>query len=75
MIITGHSVQMTRADLAQMADFVQAFVDAARAGKAAGRSAAEVAAAWEAPAGFDGFNSPPAERLTPYVQVIFDELE
>ena len=75
MIITGHSTQMTRADLAQMADFVAAFVDAARAGKAAGQSAADVAAAWETPAGFDGFNSPPAERLTPYVQVIFDELE
>ena len=75
MIITGHSTQMTRADLAQMADFVAAFVDAARAGKAAGQSAAEVAAAWETPAGFDGFGSPPAERLTPYVQVIFDELE
>ena len=75
MIITGHSTQMTRGDLAQMADFVAAFVDAARAGKAAGQSAAEVAAAWETPAGFDGFGSPPAERLTPYVQVIFDELE
>ena len=75
MIITGHSTQMTRADLARMADFVAAFVDAARAGKAAGQSAADVATAWEAPAGFDGFGSPPADRLTPYVQVIFDELE
>lgn len=74
-IITGHSTQMTRDDLAEMADFVESFVDAARAGKAAGRSAAAVAESWEVPAQFAGFGSPPAERLQAYVQVIFDELD
>ena len=74
-IITGHSTQMTRDDLAEMADFVEAFVDAVRAGKAAGRSAAAVAESWEVPSQFDGFGSPPAERLQAYVQVIFDELD
>ncbi len=74
-IITGHSTQMTRGDLAQMADFVGAFVNAARAGKEAGQSVEQVAEAWSVPSEFDGFNSPPAERLQAYVQVIFDELD
>lgn len=74
-IITGHSTQMTRDDLAEMADFVDAFVDAVRAGKAAGRSAAAVAESWEVPSQFAGFGSPPADRLQAYVQVIFDELD
>ena len=75
LIITGHATQMTPRDLGEMADFVEAFVDAVRAGKAAGQSAAAVAESWETPARFSGFNSPPAERLQAYVQVIFDELE
>ena len=74
-IITGHSTQMTRGDLAQMADFVQAFVDAVRAGKEAGQSVQQVAEAWSVPTEFQGFNSPPAERLQAYVQVVFDELD
>ena len=72
-IITGHSTEMTRADLATYAEFVGAFVDAVREGKAAGRSAADVAASWEVPARFSGHNKPPAERLQAYVQVIYDE--
>ncbi len=74
-IITGHSTQMTRDDLAQMADYVDAFVAAVRAGRAAGQSAQQVAEGWSVPAEFDGFGSPPAERLQAYVQVIFDELD
>ena len=74
-IITGHSTQMTRGDLAQMADFVGAFVNAVRAGKEAGQSVEQVAEAWSVPSEFGGFNSPPAERLQAYVQVIFDELD
>ena len=74
-IITGHSTQMTRGDLAQMADFVDAFVSAVRDGKAAGQTAAQVAESWSVPSQFAGFNSPPAERLQAYVQVIFDELD
>ncbi len=74
-IITGHSTQMTRGDLAQMADFVDAFVSAVRDGKAAGRTAAQVSESWSVPSQFAGFNSPPAERLQAYVQVIFDELD
>ncbi|MCY4121168.1 MAG: MBL fold metallo-hydrolase [Acidobacteria bacterium] len=75
LIITGHSTQMTRSDLAQMAAFVDTFVADVREAKEAGRSAAEVAASWEVPAEFSGFGSPGPERLEAYVQVIFDELE
>ena len=62
-------------DLAQMADFVDAFVADVRASKEGGRSVAEAASSWEVPAQFAGFGSPGPERLEAYVQVIFDELE
>ena len=75
LIITGHSTQMTRSDLAQMAAFVDTFVADVREAKEAGRSAADVAASWQVPAEFSGFGSPGPERLEAYVQVIFDELE
>lgn len=75
LIITGHSTRMRPADLEEMADFVESFVAAVRAGRAAGQSAATVAASWQAPSRFAGFSSPPPERLEAYVQVIFDELE
>ena len=74
MIITGHSTQMTRDDLSEMADFVDAFVGAAREGKAAGQSAADVAANWQVPSRFSSYGVQ-RERLQPYVQVIFDELD
>ena len=75
-VITGHSTQMTPADIAEMADFVDEFVSGFRAGKLAGRSAAEVAASWQPPARFKtAYNVPPPERLQAYVQVVFDELD
>ena len=75
-IITGHSTQMTPADLLEMAAFVDNFVSGATVGKRAGRSAAEVAASWRPPARFaTAYNVPPPERLQPYIQVIFDELD
>jgi hypothetical protein len=58
-----------------MAQFVEAFVSAIRASKEAGQSVQQAAAAWSVPSEFEGFNSPPAERLEAYVQVIFDELD
>ena len=73
-IITGHSTQMTRADLGEYAQFVGAFVDAVREAKAAGRSVEDVASSWKTPARFSGYNKPRLERLQAYVQVIYDEL-
>ena len=75
-VITGHSTVMTRNDIAEMADFVDAFVAGVRAGKLAGRTAADVASSWMPPARFrTEYNVPPAERLEAYVQVIYDELD
>jgi glyoxylase-like metal-dependent hydrolase (beta-lactamase superfamily II) len=70
-IITGHSTVMAPADLAEYAEFVGAFVSDAQAAKAAGTSAADFVAGWEVPAQFSGYNSGPAERLTPYVEDIY----
>ena len=73
-IITGHGGIMTPDDLREFSEFVGAFVSDVRDSKAAGRSAAQVAAGWEIPARFAGYRKPAVERLQAYVQVIYDEL-
>ena len=73
-IITGHSTVMTRDDLNEYAQFMRVFVDAVRAAKAAGTSAADFAANWEIPSRFAGYNKGQAERLQIYVQDMYDEL-
>ena len=74
-IINGHTpAQTTPADMAEFADFMQAFVDHVQAGKKAGKSAEQVAKEWSTPAKFIGFApAPAAERVTAYVNVIFGE--
>jgi glyoxylase-like metal-dependent hydrolase (beta-lactamase superfamily II) len=74
-IINGHTpANTTPADMAQFADFVQAFVDHVQAGKKAGKTADQVAKEWSTPARFTGFAAaPPIERVTAYVNVIFGE--
>ncbi len=75
-VITGHSTLMARADIAEMADFVDAFVSGVRAGKMQGRSAGDIASSWLLPARFrTAYSVPAADRLEAYVQVIFDELD
>ena len=75
-VITGHSTLMTRADIAEMADFVDTFVSGVRAGKIQGRSAGDIAATWLPPARFrTAYSVPGADRLEAYVQVVFDELD
>ena len=73
-IITGHSTVMSRDDLREYGEFMRAFVDAVRAAKAAGTSAADFAASWEVPARFSGYNGAPAERLQIYVEDMYEEL-
>ena len=73
-IITGHSTQMTRADLGEYAQFIGDFVGAVREAKAAGRSVEDISNSWEIPARYTGYNKPPPDRLSAYVQVIYDEL-
>jgi len=74
-IITGHSSTMTVADLREYAQFNRDFANDVRAGKAAGRSAEDVAKAWRIPAKYAGYATPTPIRLLQNVQVVFDELK
>ena len=71
-IITGHSTQMTRDDLAEFADFVDGFVAAVRTAKDAGQTADQFT--WQVPAEYDGYAEPTADRLKANADVIFAEL-
>jgi glyoxylase-like metal-dependent hydrolase (beta-lactamase superfamily II) len=74
-VINGHTpANTTPADMSRFADFVAEFVARVQAGKKAGKPAEQVAKEWSTPAKFTGFAAaPPIERVTAYVNVIFDE--
>jgi cyclase len=74
-IITGHSTQMTVADLREYAQFNRDFLAAMRAAKKAGKSVDEVAASWTMPARYSGYAAAQPARLKANVQVVFDELK
>ena len=74
-IITGHSTEMTWADLHEYAAFNRDFLAAVRAGGVAGQSVDEIADGWTMPAGYDGYRAPAAAGLRNSIQVIVDELE
>ena len=73
-IITGHSTQMTRDDLREFAGFMRDFVAAIREAKESGQSVDDIANAWDIPSRYTGYTKPNAAGLTPWVQVIYDEL-
>ena len=74
-IITGHSSQMTWADLSEWAAFNRDFLQMVRDGRAAGRSVDEIAAAWSLPAAYAHYDAPNAAGVRRNIQVIVDELE
>ena len=74
-IITGHSTQMTWADLNEYAAFNRDFLDAVRAGRAAGRSVDQISNSWTVPAKYSAYSTPNPTRLAGSIQVIVDELE
>ena len=63
-IITGHSSQMTWADLHEYAAFNRDFLAAVRAGRAAGQTVDQIAGAWTIPAGYEatGRRGPPGSE-------------
>jgi glyoxylase-like metal-dependent hydrolase (beta-lactamase superfamily II) len=73
-IITGHGVQMTRADLAEFATFNREFLNDVRAARQAGKTVDDFASTWKQPAKYAGYATPQPARLKANTQVIFDEL-
>jgi cyclase len=73
MIITGHSTQMTMADLQEYAAFNRDFLNEVRAAKQAGKSVDEVAQAWKIPAKYAGYAAPAANRMKNNVQLVYNE--
>jgi len=73
-IITGHSTQMTWADLKEYSDFNRDFLNDVRAAKKGGKTVDEVANTWKVPAKYTGYATPQPARLKANVQVVYDEL-
>jgi len=73
-IITGHSTQMTMADLKEYIAFNREFLNDVKAAKNAGKSADEVAATWKIPAKYTGYAPADANRLKNNVRLAYTEL-
>ena len=74
-IITGHSTQMTMADLKEYIAFNREFFNDARAAKKAGKSADDVAGSWKMPAKYTGYAAVDANRLKNNVKLAFAEAD
>jgi cyclase len=74
-IITGHSTQMTIADLREYAAFNQDFVTAVQEGKKAGKSAEDFAASWTIPDKYTGYAKPQPDRVKANYETISKEVK
>jgi glyoxylase-like metal-dependent hydrolase (beta-lactamase superfamily II) len=74
-IITGHSTQMTVADLREYSQFNADFLAAVRAARKAGTSADEMAKSWKIPEKYKGYTDPQPARLKSNIEVILAELK
>jgi len=74
-IITGHSTQMTMADLKEYIAFNREFFNDVRQAKKAGKSIDDIAASWKMPAKFTGYAAADANRLKNNVKLAFTELD
>jgi cyclase len=72
-IITGHSTVMTVADLEEYAAFNTDFKNTVQAGKKAGQTVDQIAAASKIPERFMGYAAPAEARLKNNVQIVWDE--
>jgi cyclase len=75
IIITGHSGQMTMADLKEYAAFNREFFSDVRAAKKAGKNIDAVATTWKVPAKYTGYAPVDANRLKNNVKLAFTELD
>jgi len=74
VIITGHSTQMTPADLREYIQFNRDFLNDVRTAMKAGKSVDDVAGSWKIPAKYAGYAAPDAGRLKNNVALAFKEL-
>ncbi len=73
-IITGHSTQMTMADLKEYVAFNRDFLNDVRTAKAAGKSIDEIAGSWKMPAKYTAYADLDANRLKNNVKLAYTEL-
>src|SRR5207244_440824 len=73
-IITGHSTQMTMADLKEYIAFNREFLNDVRTAKNAGKSIDDIAASWKMPTKYTGYAAPDAVRLKNNVKLAYTEL-
>jgi len=74
-IITGHSTEMTWADLNEFAAFNRGFLRAVQAGHTAGLSIEDIAAGWTMPSVYEGYLLPQIAQIEGSVRVIVEELD
>src|SRR5256712_13561030 len=72
-IITGHSTQMTMADLREYIAFNREFFNDVVAAKKAGKSVDDIAASWKQPAKYSGYAPADANRLKNNVKLAYTE--
>jgi cyclase len=72
-IITGHSTQMTPADLKEYIAFNREFFNDVRTAKAAGKSVDDIAASWKMPEKYKGYAAVDANRLKNNVKLAYSE--
>ena len=73
-IITGHSTQMTIADLREYSEYNRDFLNAVREGKKAGKTVDQIAAGWTNPAKYTGYAQPNPDRVKGNVALVFGEV-
>ena len=73
-VVTGHSTNMTLADVLEYAQFNHEFATAMRDAKRAGRSVDDVVKTWTMPAKHVGYAPAAEARLRSNVQVLYDEI-
>jgi cyclase len=74
-IITGHSTQMTMADLKEYIAFNTKFFNDVRDAKKAGKSIDDIASTWKIPSNFTGYAAADVNRLKNNVRLAFSELD
>ena len=73
-ISTGHSTVMTPNDLREYGDFNRDFLNAVRAGKKAGKSAAEITRNWTISKRYKGYAVPQPARLQMNIENTYNEV-